>query len=282
VGGVLALLNGVPSDAIGMTDRGLMYGDGLFATMVLSEGRVLNLGLHLDKLAAGALRLSIPWPGHEVFMADIDQLASGSSHAGKTVLKLMLTRGSGGRGYAPPVDACVTRIVLQYPFPLYPEYFQSRGVRLRLCSMRLGRNPLLAGIKHLNRLEQVLARMEWSAPDIQEGLLCDTEGLVIEGTMSNVFIVSPAGVLQTPLLSQCGVSGVQRTCVMQLAAGCAGLAVQESQLSVDDVMAASEVFLTNSVIGLWPVRQFEDRHWSAPGMVTQRLLNLLQTAERDT
>jgi 4-amino-4-deoxychorismate lyase len=128
-----------------------------------------------------------------------------------------------------------------------------------LCETRLSHQPRLAGIKHLNRLENVLAAAEWQNPDVAEGLLCDSEGNVIEGTRSNLFLVRH-GELLTPDLSRCGVAGVQRQRVLDWAAT-RNLPASVGRVTLQDVLDADEVFLTNSVIGLWPVREFQQRHW---------------------
>jgi 4-amino-4-deoxychorismate lyase len=135
----------------------------------------------------------------------------------------------------------------------------SGGAVLRVCDLRLGLQPRLAGIKHLNRLENVLARAEWSDPAIHEGLLLDQDGWVISGCMSNLFVVR-AGELHTPCLARCGVAGVTRARLMRLAAE-AGMRVQEVDLDLAALLAADELFLTNSLIGLWPVARLQARTW---------------------
>jgi 4-amino-4-deoxychorismate lyase len=144
-----------------------------------------------------------------------------------------------------------------HPAPVHPPEIKRQGVKARLCGLRLGLNPVLAGIKHLNRLEQVMARTEWDDDGIREGLLLDYEGFLVEGVMSNVFLVS-SGRLRTPLLDRCGVSGVMRGLVFD-AARELGVAAEEARISFDEACRAEELFLTNSVIGLWPVSSLEGR-----------------------
>ncbi|MDM7322241.1 MAG: aminodeoxychorismate lyase [Gammaproteobacteria bacterium] len=250
-------------DSLPLSDRGLHYGDGLFETMAVQEGRVRLLDLHLARLARGAARLAIP-------LADADGLAAALARAaadmGDGVLKLILTRGSGGRGYLPPDVPTFSLIIQRYP-PVAVE--GQEGVTVRLCDLRLARQPLLAGLKHLNRLEQVLARAEWRDPAIAEGLMFDSEGLLIEGVASNVFLVRE-GQLLTPLLDQCGVAGVMRAHVIQRAAGL-GMVVQETRLVLNDLLAADEVFLTNSLHGIRPVISLLGRCTWAVGPVTRAL-----------
>jgi 4-amino-4-deoxychorismate lyase len=169
------------------------------------------------------------------------------------VLKLLLTRGSGGRGYAPPPAPTPTRVLAVYPWPAHLCDNADKGVRVRVCCTRLGGSPALAGIKHLNRLEQVLARAEWS-DEYADGLMLDAQGDVIEGTMSNVLAVLD-GRLVTPDVSRCGVAGVMRGLIMERARDILPTAV--TRVSLADLVRATEVFLANSIIGIWPVTQLD-------------------------
>ena len=147
---------------------------------------------------------------------------------------------------------------------------------MRICRHRLPDNPPLAGVKHLNRLDQILARAEWQDDGIQEGLMQDQKGHVIEGVMSNLFLVSE-GVLFTPDLSRCGVAGIVREIILQLADQ-QHIPVRITDLDIQAVLQADELFVCNSVLGIWPVRQLEERHWQ-PGPVT-RLFQQLFNARR--
>ncbi|MBI2779452.1 MAG: aminodeoxychorismate lyase [Gammaproteobacteria bacterium] len=177
---------------------------------------------------------------------------------------LLVSQETGGRERPGTVQP--TRLVALYAWPEYPPAFWVEGVAVRLCSTRLGSNPALAGIKHLNRLEQVLARSEWDDPAIPEGLMLDGEGYVIEGTMSNLFIVRN-GRLLTPDLTQCGVAGVMRGCILDGARD-AGIPVDITQITLDDVKSSDEVFLCNSLIGVWPVRHCAEIDFSAHRPIT--------------
>ncbi|MFZ5467737.1 MAG: aminodeoxychorismate lyase [Pseudomonadota bacterium] len=250
-------------DSLPQGDRGLHYGDGLFETMAVTEGKVRLLALHLERLARGAARLAIPLPDPDGLAG---ALAVAAREQGEGVLKLIVTRGGGGRGYLPPESPTPSLILQRHP----PVDADGRdGVAVRLCELRLSRQPALAGIKHLNRLEQVLARAEWRDPAIAEGLLLDAEGFLVEGVASNLFLVR-RGRLLTPLLDQCGVAGVMRAHVMRCASRL-GLDVQETRLVLDDLRAADELFLTNSLYGIRPVvRLTEHREW-AVGPLTRAL-----------
>lgn len=168
-------------DRVAADDRGLAYGDGLFETLLVHEGRAVWWDAHWRRLRWGAERLRIALPDERVVAAEASDLIEGMTHG---VLKCVLTRGSGGRGYAPPAEA-EPMLVLSLHAP--PAATPSQGLEVRWCDTRLALQPALAGIKHLNRLEQVMARMEWNAPSIHEGLMLDTDERVICATAGNVF-----------------------------------------------------------------------------------------------
>jgi len=170
--------------------------------------------------------------------------------------------------YRPPAPALPRRILSLHPWPDHPAHWPQQGVNVRLCDTPLGANPRLAGLKHLNRLEQVLARAEWDDPDIAEGLMLDAAGGLVEGTMSNLFLVQ-GGRLRTPALEQCGVAGVMRGHVLALAEQ-GGIACEVTALGLADLRSADELFVCNSVIGIWPVRRVQGMEFM-PGSVTRRL-----------
>ncbi len=247
------LVNGVETNRLPVTDRGLHYGDGLFETIAIRNGEPLLWSLHIQRLLEGCRRLSILPPDEQILLAEIASLAREKTRA---VVKVMITRGSGGRGYRSDGATQPTRIVILYPWPDYPSAIWQSGVAIRLCHTRLGSNAQLAGIKHLNRLEQVLARSEWRDPAIFEGVVCNQQGLVIEATMSNLFLVKQ-GELITPDLQYCGVAGVMREAVLQQARQ-QGIATRITDVTVEELRSTDELFLTNAVIGVVPVVRFED------------------------
>lgn len=262
-------INGVEQMAIGATDRGLHYGDGLFETLAVFAGQCPRFKEHFQRLRTGCERLAIPVPDEPLLLQEVQQAAEGWD---KAVIKLIITPGAGGRGYARPDKPQVTRIVMLHAWPEHPQDYWQGGIALRLCQTRLACNPALAGIKHLNRLEQVLARSEWHGNDYAEGLMCDRGGNVIEGIMSNVFMVRD-NKLFTPKTDDCGVAGVMRRWVLEQAP-CLDIEVVESMISVEDIRQADEVILSNSLIGLWPVKEFE-RCQFEPGPVYWALLEHL-------
>jgi 4-amino-4-deoxychorismate lyase len=264
-----AIINGRMTDCVASTDRGLLYGDGLFETIAVVEGEPGHWQQHLQRLRAGCARLGIE-PVDELLLAEeCRQLVDG---VGKAVVKIIVTRGSGGRGYRVPARPAPMRILQLHDWPDFPVACMRQGVAVRMCDMRLGHNPRLAGIKHLNRLEQVLARQEWDDIGIMEGLLLDSESNLVEGTMSNLFLVRD-GVLLTPDLQRCGVAGIMRSQLLERA-GQISINAESCQLGMVDLHEAEEVFICNSLIGIWPVISVDDRKYTR-GIITSRLQDLL-------
>lgn len=246
-------------------DRGLMYGDGLFETIAVRQGQPRFLDLHLARLAEGCRRLVIPPPNTAGLETQLRAICTGLPRG---TLKVVLSRGPGGRGYRPPAVPQPT-----LAWGVAQAESNDRGpVRLRWCHTRVGRQPATAGLKTLNCIPQVLARAEWQDDDVVEGLMLDDAGAVVGGTMSNVFIVRD-GRLRTPVLAAAGVRGIMRRVVMEQAKQL-GVPVEEALLLPGDIEAAAEVFLTNALMGIQPVGALGPRRWS-PGPVTARLCRSL-------
>jgi len=263
-------VNGEPGTKVAVQNRGLAYGDGLFETLRISTRGPVLLEYHLDRLQDSARRLLIPID-RSAMMQELNAFP-GCRRPG--VVKLIYTRGTGGRGYSPANLDHPTRILSSHPEPAWPAWHYEQGVHLHACRTRLGRNPLLAGMKHLNRLEQVLARSEWVDTDAhQEGLVCDTEGNMVEGVMSNLFFVVDE-IVQTPLLANCGVAGVLRRWLLEQFQQLR-MSVQEVEATPTHLQRASEVFTCNSVYGVWPVASLGELQW-APGSVVRRAQALFQ------
>lgn len=266
---MMTLVNGLKTNSLPVADRGLQYGDGLFETIALRHGQPLLWQRHLLRLAEGCARLGLRKPDDTLLRQEVDRIAGSETRA---VAKIIITRGSGGRGYQPDLEDQTTRIVQRLPWPAFPTNAE-RGVRVRWCATRLAQQPRLAGIKHLNRLEQVLARAEWQ-DDYAEGLMRDRDGLVIEGTKTNLFVVCADGTLVTPDLSQSGVAGVMRAEILDRMPSL-GLSCRVQAVNIDLVDTAQELFLTNSLIGLWPVTQLEARRYVV-GQISQKIQAALQ------
>ena len=266
---VQVLVNGKPNNCVPTSDRGLLYGDGVFETIAVENGQLRYWSQHLHRLQSGCERLGMESVNETQLEEECRSLIEQSQQA---VIKVIITRGSGGRGYRLPEQPQLTRIIQLHAWPDYPASCKERGIKTRICRTQLGHNPSLAGIKHLNRLEQVLARQEWDHPTIMEGLMLDSSGDLVEGTMSNVFIVKDA-VLMTPDLQFCGVAGIMRAQVLEMAAE-NSIAARIQRIELDSLLQADEVFVCNSLMDIWPVIGI-DEHTFLKGPVTTRLQTLL-------
>ena len=266
----MILVNGINQNHIEISDRGLQYGDGLFETLTIHNGKPVFLTAHLERLTNACQRLQIPAPDKNQLIAEIQQL---TQHAKQAVLKIIITRGSGGRGYRQPDNIQATRILSLHPFPEYPASYQQQGITARFCTTRLGLNPTLAGMKHLNRLEQVLARAEWTDNSIQEGIMLDINDKVIEGTMSNLFY-SKNQQLYTAKLTHSGIAGIIRAMIIRHET------VIEHTFDTAELLSADEVFVCNSVIGIWGIKQLAT-HTFDIGSKTQQLQNWLAQIQHD-
>ena len=265
----MILVDGEPRDAVPADDRGLAYGDGCFETLRVERGVAPWLGRHHARLAATCAALGFDAPDRATLCAELARVAADAARA---VVKVMVTRGSGGRGYAPPRPARPRRIVAAHPWPGHPVACWSEGVRVRWCATRLASSAPLPGAKHLGRLAQVLARAEAWEEGVAEGLMLDEHGAVVEGTASNLFAVLD-GALVTPPITGAGVAGVARGWVLERAAAL-GASASERPLRPADLERASEMFLCNAVQGAWPVRELAGRRL-AVGPVTARIRDAL-------
>jgi len=259
-------VNGAPGGALSPLDRGLHYGDGLFETIACVGGRPRFLSLHLERLTRGCRRLGIALPGSVELKREILAVAALTERA---IVKLLLTRGpAAARGYGATGREKPTRVTLRYRWEPEEPRLATEGVRVRTAALRLAENPPLAGLKHLNRLEQVLARREWTDPAIAEALVFSSGGRLVSGVMSNVFLVEGKK-LRTPLLDRCGVAGIMRQVVLREAAHL-GIETEEAALGSEDLARARELFLTSALIGVRPVSALDGRACT-PGEVTRAL-----------
>jgi 4-amino-4-deoxychorismate lyase len=266
-------VNGVEGGSVSVDDRGLQYGDGLFETMGATNGRVRRFQSHMARLSESCHRLGMPAPPVDLIETDCLRALEGF---GAAVVKLTLTRGPGPRGYPPPVEPSLTRIVVSTAQQV-SESEAARPLTLRVCETRLGRNPRLAGMKHLNRLEQVLAGAELRDPPVDEGLMRSTDDRIICATAANVFLVRN-GELLTPQISDCGVAGVMREVVLRTAAKL-GIQVTIGDYTLDDLARSEECFLTNAVRGIRPVGWVAGVNNFAQSEVTTRLRDAVEIAD---
>lgn len=244
------LVNGRDDACVSAFDRGLLYGDGLFETIRFTRGTAPLWARHMRRLQKSCARLGLPVPDAGLLAGEAQRVSAG---AGDAVLRITLTRGEGQRGYAPPANPCATRVLSVHPLPTIPADWYRHGIRVRSCRLRLALQPRLAGIKHLNRLEQVLARAEWSDPAVGEGLLFDHAGCLISATAANVFGVLD-DMLVTPALDQCGVAGVLRAELLD-----AFPQTVVKTITKDESMRMDEMFVCSSVRGVLSVRDLDGR-----------------------
>jgi len=271
-------VNGIIDAQVSPLDRGFTYGDGVFETCRMTKAIIPLWSFHKQRLLNSCGKLAIPVDINviEAQLANII-LKVNESDKNNAIVKIILTRGPVGRGYSVSTLVTPTIVIGVFPATQHPEFYFSEGVNVRLCDLRLGCNTSLAGIKHLNRLEQVLARAEWNDKEIAEGILLDGNGNLIEAVFSNVFLVKNDE-LVTPDLSEAGVAGVMRRFIIERVAPKAGINITVRKCTLDDLVSSDEVFLCNSNYGIWPVKTFiagQDYKFSV-GPLTLQLQNYLQ------
>ncbi len=256
------LVDGVVSEYVPADDRGLAYGDGVFETLAVEGGRPRLWQAHMDRLALGCERLGLATPPQEVLWREVTTVAGGPP---RCIAKIIISRGSGGRGYAPPARAEGLRVVSAHPWPEGLDRDREHGVHAVTCDIRVALQPALRGIKHLNRLEQVLAAAELAAKPGKEGILLNTEGYVIGAVNANLFAVIGDQLL-TPRLDRCGVHGVLRELLLRdHLARC-----DRRRVTLDLLGEADEVFLCSAVRGIVPLRSIDALSWNI-GPVTREL-----------
>jgi 4-amino-4-deoxychorismate lyase len=232
-------------------DRGLQYGDGLFETMLVRHGRVRFEALHRARLAEGCMRLGI----HADLARLWQEAGELATKHGDAMLRLQITRGTAvARGYQPTGDERARSVLAVFAVPVTDIPRPLRVVTLR---NRLGENPDLAGLKHCSRLEQVLARQAMTGIDAFEGLMASSSGLLISGTMSNVFLELD-GHIVTPAMDRCGVAGTRRAAVLREAVR-AGTPVHVREVPVEALYHATALALSNARIGLAMVDVLDGR-----------------------
>lgn len=264
------LINGKFVDELAAHDRGLHYGDGLFETITVENMQLLCWDEHLKRLERGCIKLNIAVPDKNLLKNEVSALINTESQG---VIKIIISRGQGGRGYKILENIAPTRIISLYPWSYQYDQNSSSGVKTRICKYRYAKNPFLAGIKHLNRLEQILARSEWNDNSIAEGIVMDSENYIIEGTMSNIFCII-GKTLYTPDLSECGIEGIVRGKIIELASNLK-FNVEIKKMPLGFLMNAEEIFMCNSIIGVWPVNIIDETKFSKHKK-TQNIIKTLQ------
>lgn len=261
-------------------DRGLQFGDGLFETIRISNGNPVAVQFHEARLNTGMKRLGFPAEAEasHIISSALDAFlgeANSNTGMGDGVLKVIVTRGNSARGYRPPQSAEINITAFFSDLSFYPEAYYQDGIKVGFCQTQAAIQPQLAGLKHLNRLDCVLAASEVANKDgeWQEGVMLNDLGFVIEGTMSNVF-VKIDGQWITPKLDRSGVAGTMRQRIIERA----DLDVTVRDISISELNSVSSMFVCNSLIGIWPVSDVDGRALTIPREITS-LIKQWQSAE---
>jgi 4-amino-4-deoxychorismate lyase len=266
------LINGRNSETLPVLDRGLLFGDGLFETIAFPGRDAPLWDRHMARLVKGCHVLGIESPDSNLLLDEARTLANDD----RQIIKIIITRGEGGAGYFPAAGK-MTRILYTRPWISRDPREKDAGIGVHLCQTRLARGSATAGLKTLNRLEQVLAAREAQDAGFQEAILCDAEGYLVEGLMSNLFWVLD-GTLFTPDLDQCGVAGVMREFVIQTAEQ-AGREVHVVEARADALVEADVLFLTNAT-GMRVVSEFNGNQYdvrAVPSEISSAINRLLKT-----
>jgi len=252
------LINGIPQETLPASDRAIQFGDGCFTTARIAAGQVCLLNAHLQRLQMACEKLLIPFVAWAELQREMVELARGNERG---VLKVIISRGSGGRGYSAANCLHPARILSVSGYPAHYDGWRREGITLELSPMRLGRNPHLAGVKHLNRLEQVLIRTHLEQTDADEALVLDSEGFVTECCAANLFWRNGKDIF-TPRLNQAGVNGLMRQfCLQQLAHS--GYRVVEVHAREAVLAEADEMVVCNALMPVVPVRQYGSQRFSS-------------------
>ncbi|XAG67466.1 aminodeoxychorismate lyase [bacterium 19CA06SA08-2] len=262
IGGILLLINGMQTDVVSARDRGLVYGDGHFTTMLVRNGQVVWWPAHLARLQQASARLGFAGMDWSTLTREVAQLAAGQTQA---VAKVMLTRGTGGRGYDGSACEVPTRIVSLADYPSHYQGWQQNGIPLLVCQQRLGDAPMLAGLKTLNRLEQVLLKSELATRSGVEGIVLNSRGFLVEGVSANLFWRRGKTVF-TPDLSHCGIDGIMRRHVMAMLKQMS-IELRVVEAPLESLWQAEEVWLTNTLMGIVPVTGIGDTQYPSPVLI---------------
>jgi len=243
-------INGKQDQNLSLGSRGLAYGDGVFTTAKVSQGKVLLLFTHIKRLIHSCQKLDIILPDFDMISAELTEIAQRFKHS---VVKVIITAGQGGRGYSRLGCSSSTVIITFHPFPSNYDLWQRQGINLEVSDFNLGLNPSLAGIKHLNRLEQVLIRRELDQKQVDDLLVTDINGLIVETSCANIFWLH-GDQFFTPDLSNSGVDGLIR---QELLSKLPNSHIVKARL--EDLANVDAMFICNSIMGIVPVREYQNR-----------------------
>ena len=254
-------LDGNSTAVLPIPDRGLDFGDGVFETLLVKQGKLLFSELHLERLERGLQALVLP----DCLDAARQHLETAASFIRKqawswTALRLTVIRGAGQRGYTP---SDLSPRILVVATRLDRDCGKmSAAATLSLADIRLSAQPVLAGIKHLNRLEQVLAAAQTQKEGADEGVVLDQSDFLTSVVAGNLFLVRQGDVL-TPELNHCGVIGTRRRLILEKWCPALGLKVREAKLTLGDLSDSEEVFYSNSLQTVRPVARIGNQAWGS-------------------
>lgn len=254
----MILINGKAGDTLGISDRATQYGDGCFTTMLVEQGAVRLWPYHLSRLQHTLQVLAIAEPDWETLTLEVERLAA--QFADKGGIKILISRGAGGRGYSPVGCQQTTVIVSDFAWPVHYEQWQADGITLGVCQQRLALSPMLAGHKHLNRLEQVMLKREAEQNGWLDAVVLDVNGCVVEAIASNIFW-RQGNVVFTPELDMSGVHGVMRSHIIDLCKQL-GYCLEFVKTPLDNLLCADEVFITNALMALVPVNEIKGKQFT--------------------
>ena len=264
-------INGKLTNKISVEDRAVQYGDGIFETIAVKEKLLEFWKEHYQRLNKGCTILKIKCPSEFFLKKEISKFIK-KTKKNKFILKIIISRGVGGRGYNPPRNSKPTRILGIYDWPNYLEKNFTKGIMMDVCKTRISAQPFLSQIKHLNRLEQIIARSEWQNKSISESIMLDLNDNVIEGTMSNIFGIKK-NIFYTPIIENSGVEGIMRGVILKLLKKNKKKYVIK-EITLKEFLKFDEVFVCNSIFGIWPVIKVSKKKFSF-GEKTKKIINLL-------
>lgn len=254
----MTCINGAEAEYIAVSDRAMQYGDGCFSTILVEQGKPRLWPLHQARFEKTLAALSIPMPDWLTVQQQVERLAA--NFVSKGVVKVLISRGSGGRGYSPTGCESPSVVISHSPFPKHYHGWQQVGIELGVCQQALGLSPMLAGFKHLNRLEQVLLKQEIESCNWADAVVCDVLGQVVETSASNIFW-RKGNTIFTPDLSMAGVCGVMRSHVMTLIKS-TPYCLEIVKSPLDALLCADEVFITNALMALVPINQINEHSFT--------------------
>jgi 4-amino-4-deoxychorismate lyase len=243
-------INGKQVKQLSVKNRGFSYGDGLFTTGKISNGCVEMLPLHITRLIDGCIKLKIEQPNMNELKNELQKIACSYT---KAVIKVVITAGEGGRGYSRLGTSSPTVVISVSAYPEHYPLWKKNGINLGISSLQLGINPMLSGLKHLNRLEQVLIREELDNRVEDDLLVTNINGHIIETSCANLFWIID-GQYYTPNITHSGVAGLVRANIL---INIPNVILDDFVLS--DVEQAQSMFICNSVMGIVPIKTFNGK-----------------------